>query len=101
MDQIFYSHPMFDNPIILIIVIAAALLRWLWEKVAGEESAPKRPTAPGQPNSVAVVNPNRRGTHSPFPRGARQPTSQLRRPQRNAESARTPQQQQYKAGSAD
>ena len=43
---------MFDNPIIIILVIAAALLRWLWEKSResrAENQDPERPTVPGKP----------------------------------------------------
>lgn len=39
---------MFDNPIILLIIVVAALLRWLSKKSeAGKD--PERPTIPGQP----------------------------------------------------
>jgi hypothetical protein len=41
---------MFDHPIILIIVVAAALLRWLSQKSqAPKEGDPERPEVPGQP----------------------------------------------------
>src|SRR5688572_22364564 len=40
---------MFENPIILIIVIAAALLRWLWEKSRADNQDPERPEVPGKP----------------------------------------------------
>ena len=40
---------MFDNPIIVILVIAAALLRWLWEKSRADNQDPERPTVPGKP----------------------------------------------------
>jgi len=43
------QRSMFDNPIILIIVIAAALLRWLWQKSQVENQESERPTAPGEP----------------------------------------------------
>ncbi|HWM26224.1 MAG TPA: hypothetical protein VNP98_15520 [Chthoniobacterales bacterium] len=39
---------MFDNPIILIIIVAAAVLRWLWQKAEAEKD-PERPTTPGEP----------------------------------------------------
>lgn len=39
---------MFDNPIILLLLVAAAVLRWLWQKAeAGKD--PERPTTPGEP----------------------------------------------------
>jgi hypothetical protein len=39
---------MFDNPIILLIIVVAALLRWLSKRSeAGKD--PERPTTPGQP----------------------------------------------------
>lgn len=40
---------MLDHPIILIIVIAAALLRWLWQKSQAEDQDSERPTVPGEP----------------------------------------------------
>jgi hypothetical protein len=40
---------MLDHPIILIIVVAAALLRWLSQRSQPEEKDPERPTAPGEP----------------------------------------------------
>ena len=41
---------MFDHPIILIIVVAAALLRWLSQRSqASKEEDPERPEVPGQP----------------------------------------------------
>ncbi len=39
---------MFDNPIILLIIVAAALLRWLSKRSEAEKD-PERPTIPGQP----------------------------------------------------
>jgi hypothetical protein len=39
---------MFDNPIILLIIVAAAVLRWLWQKAEAEKD-PERPTTPGEP----------------------------------------------------
>jgi hypothetical protein len=40
----------FDHPIILIIVVAGALLRWLWQRSQTEkEEEPERPAVPGQP----------------------------------------------------
>lgn len=39
---------MLDHPVILIIVIAAALLRWLWQKSQTENQDSERPTVPGQ-----------------------------------------------------
>jgi hypothetical protein len=45
-----FTSPMFDHPIILIIVVAAALLRWLSQKSqAPKEADPERPEVPGQP----------------------------------------------------
>jgi hypothetical protein len=40
---------MFDHPIILIIVLAAALLRWLSQKSDVAEPDPERPIVPDQP----------------------------------------------------
>ena len=40
---------MLDHPVILIIVIAAALLRWLWQKSQAESQDSERPTTPGEP----------------------------------------------------
>ncbi|PYJ09869.1 MAG: hypothetical protein DMF06_08435 [Verrucomicrobia bacterium] len=41
---------MFDHPIILIIVVAAALLRWLSQRSqASKETDPERPQVPGLP----------------------------------------------------
>ena len=40
---------MLDHPVILIIVIAAALLRWLSQRSKPNEQDPERPTAPGEP----------------------------------------------------
>jgi hypothetical protein len=40
---------MFDHPIILIIVVAAALLRWLSQRSKPDEQDPERPTVPGEP----------------------------------------------------
>lgn len=40
---------MFDHPIILIIVLAAALLRWLSQKSDAAEPDPERPIVPDQP----------------------------------------------------
>jgi hypothetical protein len=40
---------MFDHPIILIIIVAAALLRWLSQKSQTEKQDSERPTVPGQP----------------------------------------------------
>jgi hypothetical protein len=40
---------MLDHPIILIIVVAAALLRWLSQRSKPDEQDPERPTAPGEP----------------------------------------------------
>lgn len=39
---------MFDNPIILLIIVAATVLRWLWQKAEAEKD-PERPTTPGEP----------------------------------------------------
>ena len=40
---------MFDHPIILIIVVVAALLRWLSQKSDAGKPDPERPTVPDQP----------------------------------------------------
>jgi len=40
---------MFDHPIILIIVVVAALLRWLSQKSDSGKQDPERPTVPDQP----------------------------------------------------
>ena len=40
---------MFDHPIILIIVLAAALLRWLSQRSEPAKPDPERPTVPDQP----------------------------------------------------
>jgi len=40
---------MFDHPIILIIVMAAALLRWLSQRSEAAKPDPERPTVPDQP----------------------------------------------------
>jgi hypothetical protein len=40
---------MLDHPIILLLVLAAALLRWLSQKSDAGKSDPGRPTAPDQP----------------------------------------------------
>lgn len=40
---------MFDHPIILIIVLAAALLRWLSQKSEAAKPDPERPVVPDQP----------------------------------------------------
>lgn len=40
---------MLDHPIILIIVVAAALLRWLSQRSGAAKPDPERPTVPGQP----------------------------------------------------
>ena len=40
---------MLDHPIILIIVVAAALLRWLWQKSQTPKVDSERPTVPGEP----------------------------------------------------
>jgi hypothetical protein len=40
---------MLDHPVILIIVIAAALLRWLWQRSRAENQDSERPTVPGEP----------------------------------------------------
>jgi hypothetical protein len=39
----------FDHPVILIIVIAASILRWLWQKSQAEKTNAERPAAPDQP----------------------------------------------------
>ena len=40
---------MFDNPIILLIIAVAALLRWLSQKSEAGKGDPERPTTPGKP----------------------------------------------------
>jgi len=40
---------MLDHPIILIIVVAAALLRWFFQKSQTPNQDSERPTVPGQP----------------------------------------------------
>ena len=40
---------MFDHPVILIIVVAAALLRWLSQRSQAGKEDSERPTVPGQP----------------------------------------------------
>ena len=40
---------MFDHPVILIIVVAAALLRWLSQKGQAEKPDMERPVVPNQP----------------------------------------------------
>jgi hypothetical protein len=40
---------MLDHPIILVIVVAAALLRWLSQRSKPDEQDPERPTASGEP----------------------------------------------------
>ncbi len=40
---------MFDHPIILIIVLVAALLRWLSQRPNAAKPDPERPTVPDQP----------------------------------------------------
>jgi hypothetical protein len=40
---------MLENPIILIIVIAAAVLRWLWQRSQVENQDSERPVVPGEP----------------------------------------------------
>jgi len=40
---------MFDHPVILIIVLAAALLRWLSQRSDTAKPDPERPTVPDQP----------------------------------------------------
>jgi hypothetical protein len=40
---------MFDHPIILIIVVAAALLRWLSQRSQANKPDPERPIVPDQP----------------------------------------------------
>jgi hypothetical protein len=42
-------HPMFDHPIILVIILAAALLRWLSQKSDAGKPDPERPVVPDQP----------------------------------------------------
>jgi hypothetical protein len=40
---------MFDHPYILLIVVAASLLRWLWQKSQAEKQDTERPVVPDQP----------------------------------------------------
>jgi hypothetical protein len=44
-------HSMLDHPIILLIVIAAALLRWLSQRSRTENQEPERPTISDEPIS--------------------------------------------------
>jgi hypothetical protein len=44
-----FPSTMLDHPIILIIVVAAALLRWLSQRSGAAKPDPERPTVPGQP----------------------------------------------------
>jgi len=39
----------FDHPVILLIVVAASILRWLWQKSREEKQDSERPIAPDQP----------------------------------------------------
>lgn len=39
---------MFDNPIILLLIVAATVLRWLWQRAEAEKD-PERPTTPDEP----------------------------------------------------
>ena len=39
----------FDHPVILIIVVAASILRWLWQKSQTEKPGSERPVIPEQP----------------------------------------------------
>lgn len=42
----------FDHPVVILIIIGASLLRWLWQKSQGEKQAseePERPVVPEQP----------------------------------------------------
>jgi hypothetical protein len=40
---------MLDHPVIILIVVAAALLRWLSQRSRAEDQDSERPTAPGEP----------------------------------------------------
>jgi hypothetical protein len=39
----------FDHPVVLLIIVAASLLRWLWQKSQGEKQDTERPVVPDQP----------------------------------------------------
>ena len=39
----------FDHPVILIVVVAASILRWLWQKSQAEKTNAEPPVAPDQP----------------------------------------------------
>lgn len=39
----------FDHPVILIVVVAASILRWLWQKSQTEKPDSERPVIPEQP----------------------------------------------------
>ena len=40
---------MFDSPWIILIVIAASIVRWLWQKAVEEKEKAERPDVPDQP----------------------------------------------------
>ena len=40
---------MLDNPYIILIIVAASILRWLWQKAREEKEASERPVVPDQP----------------------------------------------------
>ena len=40
---------MFDSPWIILIVIAASIVRWLWQKAVEEKEKTERPDVPDQP----------------------------------------------------
>jgi hypothetical protein len=42
---------MFDHPYILLIIVAASVLRWLWQKSQAEKQESERPSASDQPIS--------------------------------------------------
>ena len=42
---------MFDHPYILLIIVAASVLRWLWQKSQAEKQDVERPSASDQPIS--------------------------------------------------
>lgn len=44
-----FTDQMLDHPVVLIIVIAAALLRWLSQRSRTENQDSERPTTPGEP----------------------------------------------------
>jgi hypothetical protein len=43
------SNTIFDHPVILLIVIAASILRWLWQKSQAEKTNADTPPVPDEP----------------------------------------------------